>query len=394
MKILYYWLIGIATLCLTAVQVAHASNIQLELQRNPVPRIIGGTPLTTGEMPWMVSLQQDNQHFCGGSLIAPGWVLTAAHCVEGPAWGLQVRADFIDLSDPFGGQSADVAEVFIHPDYEMGAAADIALLKLDTPIEGVTTIGLADEAFMTTYGAPGALASVSGWGVTQMDGDIPSILQTVDVPLVSRDQCNSPSAYDGSIAETELCAGYAAGGKDSCQGDSGGPLMLLRQGQYVQAGIVSWGEGCALPDRYGVYARVASFNDWISEVQLGNEFAPGTTTGTGTDTNPSSTQPADKPVNGTPFGPLSGAQGDMLVYEVDVPEGAQILWVDIRGGSGDADLMLNRGSAPTWENYDFAPYLYGNDEHVLQREPRPGKWYVGVDAYTDYSGVELMIFVR
>ena len=170
--------------------------------------------------------------------------------------------------------------------------------------------------------------------------------------------------------------------------------MLLRQAQYVQAGIVSWGEGCALPDRYGVYARVASFNDWISEVQLGNESAPGTATGTGTDTNPSSTQPADKPVNGTPFGPLSGAQGDMLVYEVDVPEGAQILWVDIRGGSGDADLILNRGSAPTWENYDFAPYLYGNDEHVLQREPRPGKWYVGVDAYTDYSGVELMIFVR
>ncbi len=378
-----------AMLVLTAFPLSSfASNLQLELKRNPIPRIIGGTELTTGQQPWLVSLQENGEHFCGGSLIDAVWVLTAAHCVEGSASGLQVRANFVDLTDSSEGQRANVSSVFVHPDYLNGDAADIALLKLASPISGVTTLPLADISFMNSSAKPGTTATVSGWGVTRENGDIPNIVQAVDVPLVSTPQCNQPQAYDGQIADTEICAGYQRGGRDSCQGDSGGPLVVHQQGQPVQVGVVSWGDGCALPNKYGVYARVASFNSWISGVRDGSSS-------TMTGESPSQpSQSGDTPVSGIPFGPLSAAQGETLFFEIPVADSSKVLWVDIRSGTGDADLMLSHGRRPDWDNVDYAPYLDGNNEHVLVEEPQPGTWYIGIDAYDDFDQLELMVFVR
>ncbi len=90
--------------------------------------------------------------------------------------------------------------------------------------------------------------------------DYPERLQEVELPVVDREICNAPEAYDGSITENMLCAGYAQGGEDSCKGDSGGPLMVFSEEQdgWVQTGVVSWGEGCAEPNHYGVYTHLSN----------------------------------------------------------------------------------------------------------------------------------------
>ena len=105
---------------------------------------------------------------------------------------------------------------------------------------------------------------VSGWGRLSSGGTSPDILQEVTVPVVSNATCNSASSYNGSINDTMICAGYQQGGKDSCQGDSGGPMVAAYQNEIYSIGVVSWGHGCAAPNKYGVYARTSKFVDWIN----------------------------------------------------------------------------------------------------------------------------------
>uniref|UniRef100_A0A183J8N8 Peptidase S1 domain-containing protein n=1 Tax=Soboliphyme baturini TaxID=241478 RepID=A0A183J8N8_9BILA len=93
-----------------------------------------------------------------------------------------------------------------------------------------------------------------------------NVLQQVTVPVIDVQLCNSSEYYHGNIDTSMLCAGYTEGGKDACQGDSGGPLICLNEGRLWELhGIVSWGYGCALPFRPGVYTRVAKYISWISE---------------------------------------------------------------------------------------------------------------------------------
>ena len=88
----------------------------------------------------------------------------------------------------------------------------------------------------------------------------------VMVPTITNDDCNIKEAYDGRVTHSMLCAGYPGeGGKDSCQGDSGGPLVCNENGQAVLAGVVSWGDSCAKPDKPGVYSRVTYVLNWILE---------------------------------------------------------------------------------------------------------------------------------
>lgn len=364
-----------------------ASNVHQETKRDTAAKIVGGQQLGQGERPWMVSLQYDGTHFCGGSLIAPDWVLTAAHCVDdGLTDGVQVLANFIDLDNSGSARNSDISEIHIHPDYNSNSPADIALLRLSQPIEDVAPLTRITEGEMNSFAPPGTMMSVSGWGDTREGGGAPTMLQSTNVPLVSRAQCNLPQSYNGEISETEICAGYQRGGKDSCQGDSGGPLVMLQQGIYYQTGVVSWGDGCARPDKYGVYARMASFNNWIESVQS-NQLAPasGTT---------STMVQNGKLTSGVAISALENEQGQRDTFYIDVTADAQILWIDIRGGSGDADLMVAFDRQPEWDDLDYAPYLDGNEEYVLIESPAPGRWHISVDGYLDYQNVELMVFTR
>ena len=237
-------------------------------------RIIGGEAATEGAWPWMVSLENrdisDSPYFasfCGGSLIASDWVLTAAHCaVEVTTTNLQVRIGGYDLSSAAtAGTAVAVDRILVHPGYNPATYdQDLALLHLVTPQSSQTLAPISYSAMNSL--AAGTSLTVMGWGATRatMPYDYPDILRQVTVPLVADSVCQS--SYPGEISENMFCAGVMTGGKDSCYGDSGGPLIQGdNAGSALQVGVVSWGDGCAVAGSPGVYTRLANYLDWLTQ---------------------------------------------------------------------------------------------------------------------------------
>ena len=235
------------------------------------PRIVGGAPAPIGAYPWQISialigLPTSIGHFCGGSVVGDDWVVTAAHCVDGTTKPESLKLVYGTNFLSQGGQEVEVRQIIVHEKWDSAAFDyDVALIQTKQPIE-TTQIKLVVEKSAPELVPVGVLGTVSGWGLTTEGGTISDVLQHVGVQVTSNQICNGPTAYFGQISERMLCAGFATGGKDSCQGDSGGPFVVFdRVGGYALAGIVSWGEGCAQPNKFGVYTRVSSVAEWISQ---------------------------------------------------------------------------------------------------------------------------------
>ena len=242
-------------------------------QEGPAPRIVGGEEAPAGAYPWMTALVANNVapaagQFCGGALIHREWVMTAAHCVTSgtqvdPPASIDIVVGLHRLSEN-NGIRRDLQAIIVHPQWEPASYDyDIALLHLAQPIDGVTPVAIVQPSDAPIF-APGQIARVMGWGATAWQGTGSDVLLQVDIPIVSQQTCRDSYGAD-DITDRMLCAGLAGGGKDSCQGDSGGPLVVNDNSVWKEVGIVSWGQGCAFPDFYGIYARVAVLYAWVTQ---------------------------------------------------------------------------------------------------------------------------------
>lgn len=240
--------------------------------------VVGGQVAPDGAYPFQVSVglarvgKPTLAHFCGGVLISPRDVLTAAHCVNTQTSEIKTAADLLvyvgSQNLKQGGRRVKVTRMTQHPKAKvLNGYYDVAVLRLAEPVTGITPVAYVKNAKAEALIAqPGTLATTVGWGQTMSKPMYPTQLLEVQVPLMDSNACKALPKYDPVDPKSMLCAGYPEGGKDSCGADSGGPLMVpAADGQSMRViGIVSWGEGCAEPNAPGVYTRVAAMGKWIA----------------------------------------------------------------------------------------------------------------------------------
>jgi hypothetical protein len=232
-----------------------AFNEELDTAADP---IVGGTQATANEFPWVADIRLNGSHYCGGSLIAPRWVLTAAHCLDFAIGNYSiVLGEHDDTVNSGREQTRTASRFFIHPGY--GSAPyrdDVALIQLSSDVTLNTWV--QPIRFDTSSPSVGTSQTIAGWGATAGFGNSVDILRKATVSVANQATC---AAQLGTVDGSEICSTDADGSPGTCDGDSGGPMMFQRNGAWYIAGITSWGD---LPcTSHSVYARVAHYVPWI-----------------------------------------------------------------------------------------------------------------------------------
>ncbi|KAL6263160.1 hypothetical protein P5V15_005962 [Pogonomyrmex californicus] len=230
-------------------------------------RIVNGTKAVLGQFPHQVSLMRSwtKRHFCGGSVISSTLVLTAGHCMflSGSMiepWTILVVGGIVHLFDERSSrQERGVEKIRLHPKFDLdNLYNDIAVLQLSVPFNFIPE--LQSVPLPLDAPVPHTICQVSGWGYPSSDFPIVSTdLMFVDLPIRTVDECRKLLINVTDLPAGMFCAGYIEGGRDACQGDSGGPMIC----NGILTGVVSGGEGCALPRLPGVYADVFYYLNWI-----------------------------------------------------------------------------------------------------------------------------------
>uniref|UniRef100_A0A0N5BD37 limulus clotting factor C n=1 Tax=Strongyloides papillosus TaxID=174720 RepID=A0A0N5BD37_STREA len=245
--------------------------------------IVGGSDAVPYSWPWQV-IFCDTQWFkrcdlnCGGSIIAPGWIMTAGHCIfdlaalDHPST-FRIKTGVYDESknNETGETLHKIKKIYLHPNYE----------SVPDPTRDIALIEIEDEIIFNNHVQPICLPSTdknvvvepnsawaTGWGTTTEEGSISRKLKQVNLPFVNDKTCNSeyPNKFKPDFM---ICAGKK--GSDTCIGDSGGPLVVQsKSGTWYQYGITSFGKGCGEYKHAGVYARVTAFCDFIETTTNGN----------------------------------------------------------------------------------------------------------------------------
>lgn len=244
-------------------------------------RIVGGENANEGAWPWQAQLFVTGSFVCGGTLVGPRHVISAAHCFpsfdpiyqDASNWRVHLGKQNLNLSVGEGETISAVDRLIIHEMYDdYTSDNDIAMLILTDEQSPSNKINFAcldldhEKQFDSSSDC-----FITGWGATSWLGELADELQEANVPIIDRDTCNQPDYYDGELTVNMLCAGFVAGGVDSCQGDSGGPLACSARDcdtdeeRWYLVGVTSWGYGCAFPNYPGVYTDVSKYTSWIQD---------------------------------------------------------------------------------------------------------------------------------
>jgi secreted trypsin-like serine protease len=266
--------------------------------------IVGGEPAPEGSWPWQVRLfdgAEDWGGYCGGSLIADEWVLTAADCVYYDDGQLDLTID-VGYGSVYRSKLVRVAatKVIPHPAYDgTSIENDVALIRLSAPVTPSRWIALSGPKDEASLLKTTSQATVTGWGalwdfkvfadktadglhgqfllqqiLDRKDLRFPEQMHQVDIDVIDGGACRQ--VYDQLeidakfLPDKMLCAGAIQGSRSSCHGDSGGPLVVAGEDGYLQVGIVSWGIQCGHPQFPSVYTRISSYADWIAEQMKAN----------------------------------------------------------------------------------------------------------------------------
>uniref|UniRef100_A0A8C5UWJ9 Serine protease 55 n=1 Tax=Microcebus murinus TaxID=30608 RepID=A0A8C5UWJ9_MICMU len=245
--------------------------------RTRYSRIIAGLEAEVGEFPWQVSIQAENQHFCGGAILDKWWILTAAHCMT-----MTIPISPVDLNVVVGTNDLTsshvevkrVAAIILHKDFKKANMVnDIALLLLATPI-AFSDLKVPICLPMASGPSKWHQCWVAGWGQTNPVDKNSMQTDLMKVPMIITDWEKCAKDFP-QLGRNMLCAGYKNESYDACQGDSGGPLVCTPEpgGKWYQVGIISWGRSCGQKGTSGVYTNVATYSVWINKVTQ-NEGRP------------------------------------------------------------------------------------------------------------------------